>query len=149
MTDAIQTFAGRYYGALQHKDIAGAVEATVRFWTDGPGRAPEQVDGQARARVATLSRQQIERHGDFMAHEQHMIPLEPPAINRLAEVRVPTLIVVGDEDVPQVIEASGILEQGIAGAQKVVIAGTAHHPQMEKPKEFNRVVLDFLMGLPR
>ncbi len=149
MTDAIQTFAARYYGTLQQKDIAGAVEATVRFWTDGPRRTPEQVDAQARARVATLSRQQIERHGDFMAHEPHMIPLEPPAINRLAEVRVPTLIVVGDEDVPQVIEAADILEQGIAGAQKVAIAGTAHHPQMEKPEEFNRVVLDFLKSLPR
>src|SRR2546430_1439425 len=112
-------------------------------------RAPEQVDAQARARITTMSMQQIERHGDFMAHEQHMIPLEPSAINRLAEVRVPTLIVVGDEDVPQVIEAAGILEQGIAGAQKVVVAGTAHHPHMEKPEEFNRVVLDFLHGLPR
>jgi len=149
MTDAIQTFAGRYYGALQQKDSAGAVEATVRFWTDGPRRAPEQVDAQARARITTMSMQQIERHGDFMAHEQHMIPLEPSAINRLAEVRVPTLIVVGDEDVPQVIEAAGILEQGIAGAQKVVVAGTAHHPHMEKPEEFNRAVLDFLHGLPR
>jgi 3-oxoadipate enol-lactonase len=148
MTDAIQTFAGRYYGALQQKDIAGAVEATARVWTDGPRRTPEQMDAQARGRVTTLSIQQIERHGDFMAHEQHMIPLEPPAINRLAEVRVPALIVVGDEDVPQVIEAAGILEQSIAGAQKVVIAGTAHHPHMEKPKEFNRVVLDFLNALP-
>jgi pimeloyl-ACP methyl ester carboxylesterase len=134
---------------LQQKDIAGAVEATVCFWTDGPRRAPEQVDAQARAHVTTLSRQQIERHGDFMAHEQHMIPLEPPAINRLADVRIPTLIMVGDEDVPEVIEAAEILEQGIAGAQKVVIAGTAHHPHLEKPNEFNRVVLDFLHGLPR
>ena len=148
MTDAIRTFAGRYYGALQQKDIAGAVEATVRFWTDGPRRTPEQVDAQTRGRIATLSRQQVERHGDFMAHEQHMIPLEPPAIKRLAEVRVPTLIVAGDEDVPEVIEATSILEQGIAGAQRVVIAGTAHHLHMEKPKEFNRVVLDFLQGLP-
>jgi pimeloyl-ACP methyl ester carboxylesterase len=80
---------------------------------------------------------------------QDEIQVEPPAINRLAEVRVPTLIVVGDEDVPEVREAVGIMEQGIAGAQKVVIAGTARHPQMEKPEEFNRVVLDFLNGLPR
>jgi pimeloyl-ACP methyl ester carboxylesterase len=147
MTDAIQAFASQYYGALQQKDIAGAAEATVRFWTDGPRRVPEQVDAQARARVATMSRQHIERHGDFMAHEQHMIPLEPPAIKRLAEVKVPTLIVVGDEDVPAVIEAAGVLEQGIASAQKVVIAGTAHHPQMERPGEFNRVVEDFLKGV--
>jgi pimeloyl-ACP methyl ester carboxylesterase len=149
MTDAIQTFAGRYYGALQQKDIASAVEATVRFWTDGPRRTPEQVDAQARARVTTLSRQQIEQHGDFMAHQQHIISLKPPAINRLAEIRVPTLIVAGDEDVPEVIEAAGILEQDIAGSQKVVIAGTAHHPHMEKPNEFNRVVMDFLKGLQR
>jgi pimeloyl-ACP methyl ester carboxylesterase len=39
------------------------------------------------------------------------------------------------------------LEQGIAHAKKVVIAGTAHHPNMEKPEEFNRAVLDFLNGL--
>ena len=84
-----------------------------------------------------------------MSHEKHMIPLDPPAVKRLAEVRVPTLIVVGDEDVPQVIEAAGILEQGIAGAQKVVIAGSAHHPHMEKPEEFNRIVLHFLKDLPR
>ena len=147
MSDAIQTFAGQYYGALKQKDAAGAAEATVRFWTDGPKRTPEQVDAQARERVSMMSRQHIERHGDFMAHEQHMIPLEPPAIKRLAEVRVPTLIVVGDEDVPEVIEAAGILEQGIAGARKVVIAGAAHHPHMEKPEDFNRVVLDFLRGV--
>jgi pimeloyl-ACP methyl ester carboxylesterase len=78
-----------------------------------------------------------------------MIPLEPPAIKRLAEVRVPTLIVVGDEDVPEVIEATSILEQGIAGAQRVVIAETAHHLHMEKPEEFNRAVLDFLKGVSR
>ncbi|HEX6479723.1 MAG TPA: alpha/beta hydrolase [Ktedonobacteraceae bacterium] len=149
MTDAIQTFAGRYYGALQQKDIAGAAEATTRFWTDGPRRAPEQVNAQARARIKEMTTQQIERHGDFMAHEGHMLPLAPPAVNRLAEVGVPTLIVLGDEDVPEVIEAAGIVEQGIAGAKKVVIPGTAHHPHMEKPEEFNRVVLDFLNGLPR
>ena len=149
MTDTIRTFAGRYYGALQQKDIAGAAEATTRFWTDGPRRAPEQVNAQARARIKEMTAQQIERHGDFMAHEGHMLPFAPPAVNQLAEVGVPTLIVLGDEDVPEVIEAAGILEQGIAGAKKVVIPGTAHHPHMEKPEEFNRVVLDFLNGLPR
>src|SRR5437868_2155622 len=83
----------------------------------------------------------------LLAHQQHMLPLEPPAINRLAEVKVPALIVVGDEDMPETLEIAGMLEQGIAGAKKVVIAGTAHHPNMEKPEEFNRVVVDFLKGL--
>ena len=147
MTETIQAFIGQYYGALQQKDIASAVEATVRFWTDGPRRTPEQVSAQARARITEMSTQHIQRHGDPMAHQQHMLPLEPPAVNRLAEVKVPALVVVGEEDAPETIEIADALEQGIAGAKKVVLAGTAHHPNMEKPEEFNRVVLDFLNGL--
>lgn len=147
MTETIQAFIGQYYGALQQKDIARAVEATVRFWTDGPRRTPEQVNALARARITEMSTQHIQRHGDLMAHQQHMLPLEPPAVNRLAEVKVPTLVVVGEEDAPETIEIADALEQGIAGAKKVVIPGTAHHPNMEKPEEFNRVVLDFLNGL--
>jgi len=147
MTETIQAFIGQYYGALQQKDIASAVEATVRFWTDGPRRTPEQVNAQARARITEMPTQHIQRHGDLMAHQQHMLPLEPPAVNRLAEVKVPALVVVGEEDAPETIEIADALEQGIAGAIKVVLAGTAHHPNMEKPEEFNRVMLDFLNGL--
>ncbi len=147
MTEAIQTSIGQYYGALQQKDIASAVEATVRYWSDGPRRTPEQVSAQARARITEMTTQHIQQHGDLFGHQQHMLPLEPPAINRLAEVKVPTLIVVGDEDIPEILEIADTLEQGIAKATKVVIPGTAHHPNMEKPEEFNRVVLDFLNGL--
>jgi 3-oxoadipate enol-lactonase len=147
MTETIQAFIAHYYGALQQQDIPSAVEATVRFWTDGPRRTPEQVSAQARARITEMSMQHIQRHGDLMAHQRHMLALEPPAVNRLAEVRVPTLIVVGDMDMPEILEIADVLEQGITGAKKVVIAGTAHHPNMEQPEEFNRVVSEFLNGL--
>jgi len=146
MTETIQAFIGQYYGALQQKDIPSAVEVTVRFFTDGPRRTPEQVNAQARARIAEMSTQHILWYGDPMVHQRHMIPLEPPAVNRLAEVKVPTLIVVGDQDAPEVLEVADTLEHGIAGAKKVVIPGTAHHLHMEKPQEFNRVVLEFLHG---
>jgi 3-oxoadipate enol-lactonase len=149
MTETIQAFIGQYYGSLQQKDIPSAVEATVRFWTDGPRRTPEQVNAQARARITEMSTRHIQRHGDLIAHQQHMIPLEPPALNRLAEVKTPTLIVVGNQDAPETLEVANTLEQGIAGARKVIIPGTAHHLHMEKPEEFNRVVLDFLNAMQR
>jgi pimeloyl-ACP methyl ester carboxylesterase len=146
MTETILAGINQYYGALQQKDIASAVETTVRFLSDGPRRTPEQMSTQARVRITEMSTQHIHRHGDLFADQQHMLPLEPPAINRLAEVKVPTLIVVGDEDAPHILEVADILEQGIASAKKVIIPGTAHHLNMEKPEEFNRVVLDFLVG---
>ena len=147
MTEGVRAFIGQYYGALQRKDSAGAVEATVRFWTDGPRRSPEQVNAQARARITDMGTQHLQRHGDLLAHQQHMLPLERPAVHRLAEVKAPTLIVVGDLDAPETLEIADTLERGITGAKKTVIARTAHHPHMEQPEEFNRVVLEFLSGL--
>ena len=108
-----------------------------------PGRH-EQVNAQARARITEISTRHMQRHGDLLAHQQYMLPLEPPAIQRLGEVKAPTLIVVGDQDAPEVLEVTDTLEWGIAGVKKRVIPGTAHHPHMEKPEEFNRIVIDFL-----
>ena len=36
------------------------------------------------------------------------------------------------------------LASKIHGARKVVIAGASHHPPVETPREFNRLLLDFL-----
>jgi pimeloyl-ACP methyl ester carboxylesterase len=69
-------------------------------------------------------------------------------VGRLGEVRAPTLIIVGDEDQPDIVAIAGLAESGIAGAKKVVMPGTAHLPNMEQPATFNRIVRDFLAGLP-
>ncbi len=70
--------------------------------------------------------------------------LEPPAFSRLAEIRSPTLVIVGDQDVSDFVRISELVASGIAGAQRVVIPGVAHMSGMEKPDEFNRLVLDFV-----
>ncbi len=74
-------------------------------------------------------------------------PLEPPAVNRLAGIQVPTLVIVGDLDRPEIIQAADPLQLRIPRARRVVIPGTAHLPNMERPQGFNRVVLGFLEGL--
>jgi len=70
--------------------------------------------------------------------------LNPPAAKRLAEIKTPTLIIVGDLDESGVHAAAELLERGVASSRKVVMTGTAHLPSMERPGEFNRIVLDFL-----
>jgi pimeloyl-ACP methyl ester carboxylesterase len=71
-------------------------------------------------------------------------PLEPPACGRLTEICVSTLIVMGAEDDPELFEHAEKLAQGIVGAERVTIAKTHHMPNMEKPEEFNALVLEFL-----
>ncbi len=73
--------------------------------------------------------------------------LVPAAYERLAEIHVPTLIIVGGEDHFLLHKSADKLEQDIAGARKVTISETHHMPNMEKPEEFNRIVLNFLNAL--
>jgi pimeloyl-ACP methyl ester carboxylesterase len=73
-----------------------------------------------------------------------VIPLEPPALARLASLRVPTLFVLGDLDNPGVQEIAGLVLKAIPGSRKVVIKGAAHMVNLEKPEEFNEVVGEFL-----
>src|SRR5579863_2322874 len=126
------------FEAYKQGDIPLAVEYTLRKWTDGPERTPEQVDPLARERVRQMTMHNFQRPDDEDSPEP--TELESPAILRLSEIHVPTLIVVGDEDVRDILAIADILVEGIAGAKKAVIPGTAHHLNIEKPAEFNRIV---------
>jgi pimeloyl-ACP methyl ester carboxylesterase len=74
---------------------------------------------------------------------------EPPAIERLEEVRVPTLVIVGDADVDDVIERADTLARRIPGARKVVLPDVAHLVNLERPAEFQALLDEFLAGLSR
>ena len=69
---------------------------------------------------------------------------EPPTAQRLGQIRAPTLVVVGSLDAKNAQDVAGMLAAGIPGARKVVIPGASHHPPVETPEEFNRVLLDYL-----
>jgi pimeloyl-ACP methyl ester carboxylesterase len=69
---------------------------------------------------------------------------EPPTAERLDRIKAPTLVVIGGEDAPNLKNIADTLASRIHGARKVMIPGSSHHPPVEKPKELNRVLLDFL-----
>ena len=58
--------------------------------------------------------------------------------------KAPTLAVIGDKDVTAILEITDLIAERVPGARKAIVAGTAHMPSMERPKEFNRLVLEFL-----
>ena len=67
-----------------------------------------------------------------------------PAIERLSEIQVPSLIIIGEEDIPDNHAMAGALQAGIANSKRVVIHDAGHLAQLEKPKEFNFLVSEFL-----
>jgi pimeloyl-ACP methyl ester carboxylesterase len=66
------------------------------------------------------------------------------ARDRLSEIGVPTLVVVGDRDRVTPVELSEEIAARIRGARLVRIAGAGHLSNLERPAEFNRALLDFL-----
>jgi triacylglycerol lipase len=63
---------------------------------------------------------------------------------RLGSIRAPTLIVWGREDELIPLASGEKLRDGIAGARLAVLDHCGHIPQVEKPAEFTRAVLEFL-----
>ncbi len=116
-------------------------ELEVQIWVDGPGRRPGAVDPAVRDLVREMNLIALKNESLELGEE---LQLEPPAAARLGEVRAPSLIVVGDRDRPEVMARFELLERDLPAARKVVMSGVAHLPNMERPEEFDRIVLDFL-----
>jgi pimeloyl-ACP methyl ester carboxylesterase len=129
--------------ALDRGDIDAAVELSVRGWVDGPRRSPEDVDPSVRANVAEMLRRayELQLPVDGRVEEDRLVANEAAG---LGEIDAPTLVVVGEEDVPDMLQIADRLEREIPGARRATIPGAAHVPNMERPSEFDELVLGFL-----
>jgi pimeloyl-ACP methyl ester carboxylesterase len=130
--------------ALEMGDLERVSELQIRLWVDGIYRQPEQVDSYVRKCAARMNRIAVENGTWAKADANPPNPLKPPAVSRLSEIAIPALIIAGALDHPEILRAADLLTNEIKGARKVFLADTAHVPNMEKPAEFNRLVLDFL-----
>jgi len=70
-------------------------------------------------------------------------PRERPAVKFLSEIKVPTLILVGEYDIPDVHAHSGVIETGIPNAKREIILKAGHLIPLEQPEVFNSSVLAF------
>lgn len=65
---------------------------------------------------------------------------DPPAVERLQAIRVPTLILVGEKDISDVQAYAGAIEAGIWGARREVVPGCAHLLPLEDAPHLARVI---------
>ena len=126
---------------LKNGDLAGAAGFEVRTWVVGPYRNPGEVSPALQQRVKSMLEHTYSLPSQPGARS---VPLEPRAMTRLEDIHVPTLMMIGDKDVPSFQDLSLVASQRIPQAQRIVVPGAAHMINMEKPKEFNRILLDFI-----
>jgi 3-oxoadipate enol-lactonase len=68
----------------------------------------------------------------------------PDIADRLLEIRTPTLVIAGENDIPDFRLIAGVLAENISNARQVIIQDCWHLPPNEKPDEFNDLLISFL-----
>lgn len=66
-------------------------------------------------------------------------------LERLSEVKTPTLIIVGEEDPATPVAASEAIHERMPDSRLVVLPSAAHLSNVEQPDAFNRALIGFLL----
>jgi 3-oxoadipate enol-lactonase len=115
--------------AVDAGDLDAAVQVNLDFWVKPEHH--EEVRPQAR-RLLELQ----------TAHEEPELlwPEVPP----FSSLRIPTLVVVGDDDKPDFKAIAKHLAEEIPDSELAVVAGAGHLVGLDQPEELNALLLDFL-----
>ena len=159
---------GGYMSLAFYLTYPEMVEALI-ICDSGPGyrnaEARNAWNQRARERAAALEARGLEALGgrsrevrDALGHHKSAQGLAHAArgmlaqqdahvIDGLASIRVPTLVVVGDQDTPFLAPCEYMAKK-IPGARFEVIAGAGHASNLDQPEAFDRALLSFLDSLP-
>lgn len=130
--------AGR--DAFRRGEYEQAAELWTQTWVDGLSRPLGEMDPVVRSRAYDL----VLHNTRTPVGEGERQEIDPPAIERLGDIQAPTLVILGEHDTPDIHAIVELLMDGIPNARLVEMHDVAHMLNMEKPAEFNRLVLDFL-----
>jgi 3-oxoadipate enol-lactonase len=129
--------------AAEARDVPAFIEGFLRGWVDGPYRAADEVDPVVRERCREMAAETLSAYADGSFGGEGTA-LEEGAIDRLAEIRVPTYTVLGDRDTAVIEAVVETIRDRIPGASGTVIAAAGHMVNMERPDAFNECLMRFL-----
>ena len=133
----------REYELVIAGELDAATELSMRFWVDGPRRSPSDVDPAVRDAMTEMYRLALELQAPhYETVDEEM--LVPDVTKRIGEIAVPTLVLVGEEDVEDMHRIGRLLAAEIPGARHATIPDAAHAPSLERPEAFDALALDFL-----
>ncbi|GLQ97686.1 alpha/beta fold hydrolase [Dyella mobilis] len=128
--------ARAFLQALGTLDANGLIDSSLRAFTDGPCRSPNEVDPAARKHTEAMTTHLFKRETSYYtrAAQDQRTP-QPAALERLGEIKVPTVLMVGSEDQAEVHDLNRELARGIAHARALMIHGAGHHANLEAPTQ--------------
>jgi pimeloyl-ACP methyl ester carboxylesterase len=123
--------------AVEAGELERAQDLRLAIWT------PLGTDDEAGRRVREIA---FDNLHELTMDESGAEELEPPAVRRLGEIDVPTLVVVPDHDPPDMRRIADLIAKEALDTRKVVIEDADHVVNLRQPQRFDETVLDFLSG---
>jgi len=121
---------------------AGDSEGAAKLWAETPIMVLRN-DQTAAATVRELVMSNVQL---WTYRTNPVQPLRPPAIARLSEVKCPTLVILGDEDLPHIKDIADLLVKGIPAAKLVTLPRAGHIVNLDARDAFNQALDSFLSG---
>jgi len=119
----------------------GPRDAIDRVWLehpffDGVRRDPEQ--------LAAVRDILLDFQAPDMREGARPADYRPDIAGRLDEIKAPTLVVAGENEIADFRLIADVLAENIPDARLTILPDCWHLPPVEKPKEFNELLVDFL-----
>lgn len=124
-------------------DADALTDFEMQVWLDGPGQPADRVHWTLREMFRMMARP-LNEPGRVRGRE---IRLEPPANDRLDELRCPVLAIAGTLDFSDVVHAAHRLESTAPDARSIVWDDVAHMVGMEQPDRLAATIVEFLSPL--
>lgn len=140
LTPEEDAISDRMDAAFQAKDWKQLGDLEVRLWSIGPARREEDLDPDFVKKAYELNSVNLQHAEEAAMH----IPVEPPAFDRVVDIDVPALVLVGDHDVSECLAQYEYLSTAIPQADSARFPGSAHLPNVEQPEDFERVLRQWL-----
>ena len=126
-------------------DLDLVAEIETQIWFDGD-RTPDDVDQDMRELAYKMNRIALTHQSKQLG--KRLSNTKTPAVERLNELNVPVLAVLGADDIPYMHAAADYMVREISSVRKETIENAAHLPNMDQPDKFQHIVMDFLEDLP-
>lgn len=131
--------------AYKAGDLDRVAELEAQIWFDGQGRTPDQVNREMRQLAMEMNRTALGHDASGLG--KRLPDTDVPAAERLDQLNVPVLMIVGEHDEQYAHAAAEYVVERAPRAHKALLKDAAHLANMDHPDEFRQVVEDFLEGL--
>ena len=124
--------------ALERGNLDTVNRIEAHLWLDGPLSESGRVSGETRDLFLRMNAIHL-NHPELTEEEER-----DDAVDNLSAITAPTLLIVGELDMPDIVARHEDLSEELENAFAVVLEDTAHFPNLERPDLFNPILLEFL-----